>query len=243
MELKSIFIIIVDISGYTRFIKKHRVALLHAEKIIDDLMESILDTVQMPVVAHEILGDALSLYAKDSGSPGLADEIYNQTLNYFQTFREKEASLISDCQVCNCEACGKIGKLKLKAILHFGQVAFTKVKDIQKISGENVILSHRLLKNSVPSDEYILMTSAFAEKCQSLSYENNGFEQHTENCEGIGPVQVVVKSFKEKTMTAADLNLLHKLYRFLSLSTYTMFRMTIGRIFSMNRPEYRNLPY
>ena len=131
MELKSIFIIIVDISGYTRFIKKHRVALLHAEKIIGDLMESILDIVEMPVVAHEILGDAVSLYAVDSGSSGLADELYNQTTSYFKSFRKKEALLLSDCQVCDCEACDDIGKLKLKAILHYGQVAFTKVKKMQ----------------------------------------------------------------------------------------------------------------
>ncbi len=42
-RLKQIFIILVDISGYTNFIRMHKVSLLHAEKIIGELMESILD--------------------------------------------------------------------------------------------------------------------------------------------------------------------------------------------------------
>ena len=58
MGIKPLFIIIVDISGYTNFIRMHKVSLLHAEKIIGELMECMLDEVESPVVAHEILGDA-----------------------------------------------------------------------------------------------------------------------------------------------------------------------------------------
>ena len=83
MSVKPLFIIIVDISGYTNFIRLHKMSLLHAEKIIGELMESILDEVELPVVAHEILGDAISLYALDDGSPDLADNIYLQMEKYF----------------------------------------------------------------------------------------------------------------------------------------------------------------
>ena len=206
MELKSIFILIVDISGYTRFIKKHRISLLHAEKIIGELMEAVLDKVETPVVAHEILGDAVSLYAEDSGEPGMADAIYRQTLQYFASFRDKEAMLVSDCQVCDCSACIEVGKLKLKAILHVGEAAFTKVRDIQKISGETVILAHRLLKNTIPSDEYILMTRTFADRCRTLLGGEEALVPHTEDCEGIGPVEVLVKNYEEQQLTPVKLN-------------------------------------
>lgn len=242
MELKSIFIVIVDISGYTRFIKKHRVALLHAEKIIGELMESILDKVRTPVVAHEILGDAVSLYAEDSGDPGLADALYDQTLQYFQTFRETEAALISDCQVCSCPACDEIGQLKLKCILHYGQAAFTKVKDIRKISGENVILAHRLLKNSIASNEYILMTKDFSQKTRGLDLEEQGFELCTEDCEGLGSVPVLVKSFEAAQFTPAELTAVQRLRKFLSIFSYTFPRVMFGKILPLKRWEFRNLP-
>ena len=89
MSIKQIFIILVDISGYTNFIRMHKVSLLHAEKIIGELMESILDAVEAPVIAHEILGDAISLYALDDGTSNLADGIYDQLEKYFQAFRDR----------------------------------------------------------------------------------------------------------------------------------------------------------
>ena len=241
MELKSIFILIVDISGYTRFIKKHRLALLHAEKIVGDLMEAILDKVEAPVVAHEILGDAISLYAEDTDEPGMADSIYRQTLLYFDSFREKEAFLVSDCQVCSCPACDEIGKLKLKAFLHCGEVAFTKVRDIQKISGENVILSHRLLKNSIKSNEYILMTQDFTSRCNDLNIQDEGIVKLTEHCDGIGPVKVAVKNFEKKRATSPKLTVSQKMSRKLSWMAYTIPRMMFGRLYPRKR-EFRNLP-
>ena len=86
MGVKPIFIILVDISGYTNFIRLHKMSLLHAEKIIGELMESILDEVESPVVAHEILGDAISLYALDDGSPDIANKIYRQLEKYFLAY-------------------------------------------------------------------------------------------------------------------------------------------------------------
>ncbi len=73
MGIKPILIILVDICGYTNFICMHKMSLLHAEKIIGELMESVLNEVELPVVAHEILGDAISLYALDDGSADSAD--------------------------------------------------------------------------------------------------------------------------------------------------------------------------
>jgi len=241
MELKSIFILIVDISGYTRFIKKHKVALLHAEKIVGDLMEAVLDRVQAPVVAHEILGDAVSLYAEDRGDPRTADQIYEQTLQYFDSFREKEAALISDCQVCSCEACEDIGKLKLKAIMHHGEAAFTMVRDIRKISGENVILAHRLLKNSIESNEYILMTQDFANRCDDMDSENEGFVHLTEHCEGIGPVKIAVKNFEPFDPVPKPFSRMQKMKNLFSLFVYTTPRLMFGSMIPKSG-QFRNLP-
>lgn len=234
-EVKPIFIILVDISGYTRFIKFHKISLLHAEMIVAELMESVLAQVEVPVIAHEILGDAISLYAIDEGIPGQADRIYGQLLNYFPAFRNREAALISECSMCECEACLQVGRLKLKAILHIGEAAFTHVLSTKKISGEDVIISHRLLKNSVPSKEYILMTRAFADRCNSIDIKS--LTHHTEHCEGIGEVEVMVRNFEDHEVIPSKLSFKERLRGFLAIEGYM-----VRRFFTPPRLIYRNLP-
>ncbi len=65
-----------------------------------------------------------------------------------------------------------------------------KVKHIVKPAGEHVVLAHRLLKNSIKSDEYILATEAFMELAGE--FDGKEFESRTENCEGIGKVNTRV---------------------------------------------------
>lgn len=234
-DIKRIFIILVDISGYTRFIRLHKISLLHAEKIVDLLMESILEQVKQPVIAHEILGDAISLYAVDESKSGQADEIYTQLENYFDAFRVREARLISECNICACEACKNVGKLKLKAILHAGHAAFTTVHGKRKISGEDVIISHRLLKNSVPSNEYILMTEAFYQKCTDLDISN--LTRHSEDCAGIGQVDIMVQNFENTEVVPVDLPLLQRIKGLLLVEGYMFKRFIVPR-----KLAYRNLP-
>ncbi|HLF63933.1 MAG TPA: DUF2652 domain-containing protein [Saprospiraceae bacterium] len=234
-DIKRIFIILVDISGYTRFVKYHKTSLLHAEKIVALLMESILEQVEVPVIAHEILGDAISLYAVDEGIPGQADKIYAQLDKYFPAFREREANLISECKLCPCDSCQQVGKLKLKAILHVGEAAFTRVLNTRKISGEDVIISHRLLKNSVPSKEYILMTKAFADRCHAL--DTSGLTRHTEQCEGIGEVDVLVRNFEDGDVSPAKLSFRQKLTGFMVIEGHM-----VKRLFAPSKMKFRNLP-
>lgn len=235
MGIKPIFIILVDISGYTNFIRLHKISLLHAEKIIGELMESMMNEVESPVVVHEILGDAISLYAIDDGSSGLADRIYTQVDKYFAAFHEREAYLLRECGYCVCEACNKVRELKLKAILHRGDAAFTKVHTIQKISGETVITAHRLLKNKIPSNEYILATNDFVKTCQS--FDQTGFEPHVENYDFLEPVDGFVKIFDSTEPIPAEVSTWRKLKFFLNIERYTL-----ERLFGKSKLGFRNLP-
>lgn len=235
MSIKTLFIIIVDISGYTNFIRLHKVSLLHAEKIIGELMECMLDEVELPVVAHEILGDAISLYALDDGTPDLADNIYLQLQKYFQAFRSREAYLLRECGYCLCDACNQVGELKLKAILHSGKAAFTKVHDIQKISGEDVITAHRLLKNSIPSKEYILITKPFLNKCKY--FDKTDFVNHVEHYDHLGPIHGMVRNFEAVEAVPERISPWRKFKFFMKLEGY-MF----ARLFGKKKLEYKNLP-
>ncbi len=235
MSIKRLLIILVDISGYTNFIRLHKMSLLHAEKIIGELMESILDEVELPVIAHEILGDAISLYALDDGSPDLADNIYLQLENYFLAFHERETYLLRECGYCICEACNNVGQLKIKAILHSGEAAFTMIRDIQKISGEDVIITHRLLKNSIEADEYILVTNSFLDRCQS--FDRTDFKKHVEQYDGLGAVHGLVKKFESMRAVQEMVPPWKKFKFMLKVDSYM-----VARLFGKTKLEFRNLP-
>jgi len=236
MTIKPLFIILVDISRYTKFIRAHKVSLLHAEKIISELMECILDKVESPVITHEILGDAISLYALDDGSSYMADSIYKQLEKYFLAFRTREAYLLRECRYCSCEACTRVGELKLKAILHLGEAAFTKVRNIQKISGEDIIIAHRLLKNSIASNEYILATSSFFNRL-SQSFNKADFVNHREDCEGIGTIDVKVRNFEFAETEQISVSVWKK-FKFLIKIDFYMF----ARLFGKKKLEFKSLP-
>ena len=74
--------------------------------------------------------------------------------------------------------------------MHHGEVAMRKVKDIVKPAGENVILAHRLLKNSVKGDEYIMMSEDFFNLSDGV--KNEDCRIHEEKYEGIGNVKTMI---------------------------------------------------
>ena len=88
MEIKQIFLVLVDISGYTRFLKLHRVSLLHAERIITELMDRIIEVSEPPLILHELEGDVVNFYALSDGGREMAGNIETQALNFIDAFRE-----------------------------------------------------------------------------------------------------------------------------------------------------------
>jgi len=57
-----------------------------------------------------------------------------------------------------CNACAHIDKLDLKVIVHSGEALLYQIGNFFELSGVDVITVHRLLKNSVPGNQYLLMT-------------------------------------------------------------------------------------
>ena len=210
MEQRQVFLILIDISGYTRFTKLHRLSAMHAEQIISDLLESIIQRATFPLVVHEILGDSVNFYAIADGGKDGALEVRRQVGAIFDAFRLREGELISDCSLCVCQACINVGKLHLKAVLHYGQAIFSNISGFRKVAGEDVILAHRLLKNSVPEKEYILETESFFQLAGASPVTQ---EARSERYEDLGEVRVRVSYPAESigAAKAADRSLLSKL--------------------------------
>ena len=192
MEIKRFAFVLVDISGYTPFMRMHTISLIHAEVIITELLEADLDKAEYPLTLSKLEGDAAFLYAvlDENGEARLAtQEILGQVLAFFEAFRARERSLIA-CDTCSCEACENIGQLKLKAFLHVGEALIKKIRTFEELAGESVILIHRLLKNTIRSNEYVLMTSNYFELSGGLAEHSP--ETRLEDCEGMGKVTVKI---------------------------------------------------
>jgi hypothetical protein len=52
-------------------------------------------------------------------------------------------------------------ELSLKLIVHFGSITEYKLYGFRKLYGEAVIEAHQLLKNNIPSHNYMLVTKDF----------------------------------------------------------------------------------
>lgn len=160
---QPVLLMLVDISGYTKFMVSHDKELRHSQMIIGALLESLIDQVDVPLRVSQIEGDALLLYAVKSGDEEVwrrrSGNLVARLISLFQVFRERLLE-IGAYSVCMCEACAKVGDLKLKIIAHSGEALLTHVGEFPTLSGVDVITVHRLAKNSVPEEEYVLLTEA-----------------------------------------------------------------------------------
>ncbi|MBE0619524.1 MAG: DUF2652 domain-containing protein [Burkholderiales bacterium] len=193
MEPKHVALVIADIGGYTNFIRFHKTALLHAEEIVSQLLGAIIERADFPLVLNKLEGDAVLLYAEmGDAEAAAARDVARQVTAFFSAFHAKSKELSSNRANCPCDACQHILDLKLKAVLHHGVVAIKKIRQFEELTGEDVILVHRLLKNSVSKPEYILMSASFHRLAGDLAgYSSYGGE---ETCDGLGSIDTVVFS-------------------------------------------------
>ena len=162
-EAQPMLLMLVDISGYTKFMVSHNKELRHSQMIIGELLESLMGQVDVPLRVSRIEGDALFLYAVKSGDEEVwrrrSANLVGRLLALFEVFAERLFE-IGAYSVCKCDACAEVGDLKLKIIAHSGEAVLTQVGEHPTLWGVDVITIHRLAKNSVPEDEYVLMTEA-----------------------------------------------------------------------------------
>jgi hypothetical protein len=151
------FMLIADIGGYTKFMKVHRINLAHAQHVVAQLLEAVIDGAGNLKLA-KLEGDAAFFYgelAKDAD----VDKFARRVSDIRRSFLTRQQEMNVD-RWCTCDGCVQADQLKLKFVAHEGEIAFQKVKRNTELAGIDVIFVHRLLKNSVPSAEYVLMSES-----------------------------------------------------------------------------------
>jgi len=240
MQEKPVILIMVDISGYTKFLNFHRTSVLHAEEIISELLEAVIDKAQFPLQLNKLEGDAAFMFTEVTAEPAVvAADVAGQILRFFDAFKLKQQTLILHGEGgCFCDACTNIHQLQLKTVVHFGRAVFKQIKQFNELAGEDVILVHRLLKNGVAAHEYILVTDAFYRLTGNLF----GAEPDTvtETYDWLG--EVGAKVFYPKTLT---LKLSEEKTVLKATGLLEMMRMWIMSLWHRlwRRREYSHVPH
>jgi hypothetical protein len=186
-------LVIADISGYTAFLAGSE--LEHAQGILDELLNSVLNTLAPPFETANVEGDAVFCHAPlgriRAGQP-LVDLI-DATYAAFIRVRERMERNTS----CPCQACRKIPDLGLKFVAHFGAYAISTIGGRRELTGRDVILVHRLLKNSIIEKKQIPAYAFFSDAgmdAMGLSGVLPEAVAHEEVYEHLGTVRGVVRN-------------------------------------------------
>jgi uncharacterized protein YndB with AHSA1/START domain len=141
---EPVLMVLADISGYTAYLAGTE--LDHAENVLQDLLETVVAALTPPFALIEVEGDACFLFAKGGQVSGqsLLDSI---DATYF-AFRRRLRD-VRQATTCQCNACVLIPRLDLKFVVHAGMAVRTSSFGRENLVGPDVILAHRLLKNTV----------------------------------------------------------------------------------------------
>lgn len=184
MPVERAFLLLADIVGYTKFMKLHRINLAHSQDITQRLLVSMVDAVPSLRLV-EIEGDAVFLYGSpdeiEQGSS--SDEFLALALKMHQAFHARQQWMVAR-NMCACEACKMVGTLRVKFVGHVGEVATQTIKKRTKLVGIDVIAAHRMLKNTVPVQEYMLMSDSVYDRCDRTVRERS--VPIDEELEGVG---------------------------------------------------------
>jgi class 3 adenylate cyclase len=158
---KDLLLMICDISGYTRFVTAHQESLMHAYVIVTELMKALLRHAKGPFKLAKLEGDAVFLFTVQMEGARDPEQQARQILEVFDQLFEAFADKLTELEqsnICGCEACKHVDRLKLKIVAHRGVALFRRLGRSDELYGPDVILTHRLLKNSLEQDEYLLLT-------------------------------------------------------------------------------------
>jgi hypothetical protein len=148
-----------DISGFTEFVGETETS--HSGHIISELLEILLESNPLSLELAEIEGDALFMY-KNAELPTF-DALMAQVKKMYVAFHE-HLNLYKFKRICDCGACSTANKLTLKFVAHIAPIDFIEVHGSRKPYGPGVIKVHRLLKNKIENDEYLLLSKGSAEE-------------------------------------------------------------------------------
>lgn len=161
-------ICIPDLTGFTKFIIDNNIEF--SRNIVPPLLKTLINSNVINLRIAEIEGDAVLFY--HVGELPDPEELILQCKKFYTDFGDQLIQL-KEVFADDYKKHISSGRLGLKIILHYGEISLTDIGGRIKLFGEDVITAHKLLKNSIPHSEYLLMSEKFVkfytpEKISSL---------------------------------------------------------------------------
>jgi Protein of unknown function (DUF2652) len=192
---QEMFLFIADISGYTSYMIRNEMESAHGTLIISELIKSLIKEVAIPMEISKLEGDAIFLFLPKEKLPSQMQNdpelLTRQLLRFFTTFSKKIAELACST-ACDCGACAGIDQLNLKIVAHYGKATVEQIGPFKELSGVDVILVHRLLKNQVEGHCYLLVTDS-ARRYLSLPLDGK-ISRGVEHDKDLGAIPITVYS-------------------------------------------------
>ncbi|HYY34313.1 MAG TPA: DUF2652 domain-containing protein [Gaiellaceae bacterium] len=136
-------LLIADISGYTEYVVSS--PLEYAEDVVAEITRDVVERLEPVLRINKLEGDAAFGYALDDqlDASMLLDSIEECYFGFRRRIRGIEHSTN-----CSCNACVKAPDLNLKFVVHHGEFIRRAGSRGEELTGHDVIVVHRLLKNA-----------------------------------------------------------------------------------------------
>ena len=189
------YFVIADITGYTAFLSQTE--LDHAEAILNALFNTLLEHLHPPLIVSNFQGDAILAYTPEGSflqSQTLVEGLEN-TYCAFTDIRDR----MQYNTTCPCNACRHICDLDLKLFVHYGGYLLQTLGSRQELMGPDVILAHRMMKNSVREEigvkAYALITETAA-ATMGLGSLRDEMKPYAMTYEHLGEVRMLVHDLR-----------------------------------------------
>ncbi len=180
------YLILADISGYTSYLAG--VELTHAQDILAELLELIVERFAPPLTIAKLEGDAVFAYVYQTEVPR-GETLLELLESTYLAFRDRVES-IRRRTTCECNACRAIPGLDLKFILHYGEYLLQNVSGRTELVGSDVNLVHRLLKNHVSAETGWVAYALFTNSCLAqLNLQLDRLHVGVESYEHLGDIE------------------------------------------------------
>lgn len=153
------YLAIADISGYTQLLAETE--LLHARFIVARVLQSLLDANTLPLKVSKTEGDAIFFYTTECAA--IPQQLVAQLNVFYTAFQDTKVDL-SRTLDCTCQCCSQLDKLSLKFVVHVGEFVEEPIGPFCELIGWDVVVLHRLLKNTIPYRDYMLFTEDFIQQ-------------------------------------------------------------------------------
>jgi hypothetical protein len=191
-------LLLADISGYTSFLQDVETAhrddafangnVPNAYGLMSSLLDGIVGRIVPPFTLSKIEGDAVFAFAAPDAEVPRGDALVDLVRDCYADFAARLAQA-GETWTCTCNACARANTLDLKFILHAGRYVMQEIAGSRELTGPDVVMAHRLLKNGAAKamghGAYLLLTAAAV---ASLDVPIDGAARMTETYEHYPPI-------------------------------------------------------